>query len=179
MKKYILSILLTVACCVSAMAGDGTKVVSGSFKPLKNLNATVYFLPINFEGATWDQKTALTNHYPDLENLGARGLVAMTDKFNAECKKMHSAPEAEADFVIMTKVDNMDSYYNVMGWGLPGHVTKIWGTVTIIDKATNTIVVEMTMTETDGGRNLDTNMSFVDAWDAVGDILAERINKGK
>lgn len=179
MKKFFLAILAVLATTIGAYAGDGTKVVEGSFKALKDATGTVYFAPIDFEGATWDNKAPLTTHYMNLNDLAKTGLTAMTAEFNSECKKLKAATsEADANYVVTIKVDNMDSYYNVMGFGLPGHITKIWGNLTIKDKAGNTVVV-MNMKETDGGRNLDTNQSFVDAWDAVGNILAKHINKGK
>lgn len=179
MKKVILFALMAVACCITAMAGDGTKVVEGSFKSMKDKVANVYFKPIDFKGATWDNKGDLSTHYMNLNDLAKTGLRAMEAEFNSECKKMQTSTEAEANYVVSIKVTNMDSYYNVMGWGLPGHITKIWGDITITDKATGNVVVVLNMKETDGGRNHNTDQSFVDAWDAVGKILATRINKGK
>lgn len=47
------------------------------------------------------------------------------------------------------KVKNMDQYFKVMGF-IPSNATKVWGTLTVIDLSTNTVIAVVEVNEVDG-----------------------------
>lgn len=179
MKKYLLTMLIALMGCMAAMAGNPLKVSEGSLKGLKKESGKI-FVTLNFDGAKWDGKKELRSHYPNLDELVKMAFPEFEEEFNDECKNFNvTSTEADAKYVVTVKIDNMDSYYRAFTWGMPGHETKMWGKITIVDRESGETVAVLTIDELDGGGNPSVDRSFVDAFDKLGSELASRFNKGK
>ena len=176
--KRILFVLAMFVCSMAAHAGLDVNVASGSLKPLKmGGNAIVVF---NFSEAKWDNKQELKYHYSNLNELAAQCPYEFGRKFRDTSKYVQLVnEESQAKWKMEVKVFNMDSYYNVMGFGLPGHVTKVEGLISITDIASGEPIATIEIDEVDGGRNVTIEGSFRDCFEELGDQVAKLLNKGK
>lgn len=178
MKKFLMSALAIMLSCIVAMAGSPLKVESGSLKPLKNESGKI-FVKFDFKGATYDKKKPLENEYPNLQSLMKISWEEFSTTFDKKCDRYSLTEKKDAaDYQMTIKVTNMDKYYRAFGW-TNGYVTKIWGTATITDLKSGEEIVVLEIDECDGGCNYNTDRSLVDAYEKLGQELAQKINKGK
>lgn len=178
MKKVFLTLMMVVATCAIALAGNPLKVTSGSLKELKSGYGKVYF-EYNFDKAQYDKKMPLENHYTNLAQLIKISIPEFNEEFEDEAKNYTIClKESEADYIVYITVENMDSYYRVWSWGMPGYETKIWGTIKITRKD-GSEVASIYINELDGGGNPNVDRSFVDAFDKLGEELGQKFKKGK
>jgi len=178
MKKVLLivAILLSV---FSASAGDKVLVLSqGNLSVLKSGgDATVSF---DLEGATWDYKEPLSEHFDNLANLMTKAPAEFQAGFNDKAKKSYLLDSGDAKYKIVVKIDNMDSYFKVMGWEfMPGHVHKMWGTVTITDAASGDTVAVIKVVENKGGRDFTVDDSFLKCFKSLGEKIGSAFKSGK
>lgn len=68
----------------------------------------------------------------------------------------------------------MDQYFKVMGF-IPSNATKVWGTLTVIDLSTNTVIAVVEVNEVDGGANPSYDGTFSDCFEE----LAKQVTKLK
>lgn len=177
MKKVFLTLMMVVATCAIALAGNPLKVTSGSLKELKSGYGKVYF-EYNFDKAQYDKKMPLENHYTNLDQLIKISIPEFNEEFEDEAKNYTIClKESEADYIVYITVTNMDSYYRAFGW-TNGWETKIWGTIKITRKD-GSEVATLNINELDGGANYNADRSFVDAYDKLGEELGEKFKKGK
>lgn len=174
MKKYFLTLLLTLLTCVSAMAGSDIKVIQGDKKFIKYCSGTASFM-INWDDATYDYKMPLQHHFNNMQELNALALNAFCTEFNDINSKLKAAPYAQnPDIIFDLKVTNMDQYVKVMSW-VPGMATKVWGTLTVVDAASNTIIAVIDVNEVNGGANLSPDGTIEDCFED----LAKQVSRLK
>ena len=163
---------------MAAYAGLDVDVKSGSLKPLKTGgNAIVVF---NFSEAKWDEEEPLSEHFSNFDELARQCPTEFARKFKKNAKNVELVKdESEAKWKFEVKVANMDSYYNVMGFGLPGHVTKVEGVIVVTEVASGEQIAVIEMDEVDGGRNVSPEGSFRDCFEALGEQVGQLVKKGK
>lgn len=174
MKKYLLTLLLVLVGCLTAMAGSDIKVTEGNKKFLKTAegNAVLVF---DWDGATFDNKEPLTSKFSNLEELKKVAWNGFAETFNEKSKKVKVvADEANAKYKFAMKVTNMDQYFKVMGF-VPGNATKVWGTMTITDLSTGEVLAIIEVKEVNGGANPSPDGSFSDCFEE----LAKQVSKLK
>ena len=172
MKKFLLSLVMLCLTCASVMAGSDIKVIDGDKKVFKTAKGEA-LLEIIWDGATYDDKMPLTDKFPDLKPYQEASWSGFQDSFNDECKKVkviRNAQNPRYKFVI--QVTKVDQYFNVMGW-VSGNATKIWGTMTITDLETNTVLTTIKIKEVNGGASPSPTETFSDAFEELAEQVAD------
>lgn len=172
MKKILLALVAVFMVSVNAMAGLDIKVTKGDKKFFKTAQggAIVEFV---WDGATYDKKEPLGNHFGNLKELMNVAMEGFTDTFNDKCKKVKVVgSKDEAQYKFTMKIENMDQYYKVMGF-IPGNATKVWGVMTITDIQTGEELVVIDVNEVDGGANPNPTGSFSDCFEELAEQVAK------
>ncbi|MCM1066641.1 MAG: hypothetical protein NC418_03590 [Muribaculaceae bacterium] len=177
MKRYFAIILILAAGTFSLLA-DELSVTSGNFKRFKsggNIYAT-----LDFEGATFDNKHPLTEEYSDFDKLTRDAADEMREDFNDEARRCRMvADSTSAQFSMHIKINKIDSYIQPFSWTGMATVTKMWGVVKVTDLATGETICTFEIDELDGGRNNDYRDSFCDAFEELGEQIANRVNRAR
>lgn len=174
MRKVIISMLLVLVGCMTAMAGSDIKVIEGNKKFLKTAegNAVLVF---DWDGATFDNKQPLAEKFSNLEGLKKIAWSGFEETFNEKSKKVKIvADENGAKYRFSMKVTNMDQYFKVMGF-IPGNATKVWGTLTVTDLSTGEVLAVIEVKEVNGGANPSPDGSLSDCFEE----LAKQVSKLK
>lgn len=174
MKKVMLSMLLVLVGCMTAMAGSDIKVIEGNKKFLKTAegNAVLVF---DWDGATFDNKQPLAEKFSNLEDLKKIAWNGFVETFNEKSQKVKVVVEENgAKYQFSMKVSNMDQYFKVMGF-IPGNATKVWGTMTVTDLSTGDVLAIIEVKEVNGGANPSPDGSFSDCFEE----LAKQVSKLK
>lgn len=172
MKKFLLVFCALAITCTAAVASD-IKVVNGDKKFFKNSEPGIIALEFVWDGATYDNKMPLEEHYTDLEHLKQVAWAGFAENFNERCKKNTiSNNVSNARYKITVRVINMDSYIKVMGW-IPAPATKMWGTFNIVDCKTGQVCVEGNIKEVDGGSNPSPDGTFSDCFEELAKQVAK------
>ena len=166
MKKITLTLIAILCVFLSTFASD-INVIKGDKKFFKTASGNA-LLEFVWEGAQYDNKMALEEHYSDLENLKKVAWNGFVETFNAKSKTVKIVKNAaDAKYKMTMKVVNMDSYFKVMGF-IPAPATKVWGGFTITDIATGEVLVEINVKEVDGGANPSPDGTFSDCFEELG-----------
>lgn len=176
MKKILLMMLFIVCGYTAAMAGSDLKVVSGNAKFMKTAEGNAV-LTFDWEGAKYDNREPLETKFTDLEHLKTVAWEGFSETFNEKSKNVKIVSDSEranAKYKFSMKVKNMDQYFKVMGF-IPSNATKVWGTLTVIDLSTNTVIAVVEVNEVDGGANPSYDGTFSDCFEE----LAKQVTKLK
>lgn len=162
-------LMLVVSCVTFA----GSPVKKGNKKFLKE-EGTVQMV-FDWKDAKHDKKESLEKYW-EKDDVKYEQRVKDAESniikgFNEKSKKLKAVTSAGADYTMKIKVENLDYYFSVMGW-VPGHVYKIWATVTVTDKAGAT-VCEMYYDEFAGGRDFVPYDAYTEMAEDFGKALAK------
>lgn len=178
MKKYLLTMLLAIVGCVTAMAGDDIKLSEGSVAPLKD--GGVASLVIDMADTQFDNKMPLRKdeRFVDVDSQLPECASEFVREFNDNTKKFamtNNADEAQYEFIV--KITNLDTFVNVMSFK-GGVGIKLWGSITIKNKATGENVAVFTMDE-EGNSGFTYQIALEEGFEGIAKYLAKRIKKGK
>ncbi|WP_301869061.1 hypothetical protein [Bacteroides caecimuris] len=177
MKNILLTLFFAALGSFCAMANNDIIVIKGSLAPLaKGGKATVV---INMDECTFDNKMPLREdeRYADADKYIPEYQKEFVREFNEHCKKFScTGTPDEADYSFTFNISNMDTYVKIMSFK-PGCGTKLWGTMTILDKKGNTIaVLKLDSFESSG---FTYNLGLEETYEVFAKKLAKRINKEK
>lgn len=178
MKKYLLTMLLAIAGCVTAMAGDDIKLSEGSVATLKD--GGVASLVIDMADTKFDNKQPLREdaRFANVDEQLPECASEFVREFNENTKKFtmtKNADEAQYEFIV--KITNLDVFVNVMSFK-GGIGIKLWGTITIKNKATGENVAVFTMDEEENS-SMSYQLALEEGFEGIAKYLAKRIKKGK
>ncbi len=170
MKKILFTMLMLIVSCVMYA---GSPVKSGNKKFLKD-EGTVQMV-FDWKNAKYDKKKPLTEYW-EKDDVKYEQRVEDAESniikgFNEKSKKLKAVTTSGADYTMTIKIENLDYYFSVMGWA-PGHVYKIWATVTVTDK-TGATVCEMHFDEFKGGRDFVPYDAYTEMAEDFGKELAK------
>lgn len=178
MKKYLLTMLFAIVCCVTALAGDDIKLSEGSVAPLKD--GGVASLVIDMADTQFDNKMPLRKdeRFADVDSQLPECASEFVREFNENTKKftMTKNPD-EAQYEFIVKITNLDTFVNVMSFK-GGVGIKLWGTITIKNKATGENVAVFKMDE-EGNSGFTYQVALEEGFEGIAKYLAKRIKKGK
>lgn len=170
--------LLAIVGCVTAMAGDDIKLSEGSVAPLKD--GGVASLVIDMADTQFDNKMPLRKdeRFVDVDSQLPECASEFVREFNDNTKKFtmtNNADEAQYEFIV--KITNLDTFVNVMSFK-GGVGIKLWGSITIKNKATGENVAVFTMDE-EGNSGFTYQIALEEGFEGIAKYLAKRIKKGK
>lgn len=178
MKKYLLAFLIAIVGCFAAKAGDDIKLTSGSIASLKDGGTGC--VTIDMADTQFDNKMPLRKdvrfadvdtHLPECASEFVREFNEHTKKF----KMTKNAEEAQYEFIV--KITNLDTFVQVMSFK-GGIGIKLWGTVTIVNKATDETIAVFTMDE-EHNSGINYQLAVEEGFEGIAKYLAKRIKKGK
>lgn len=178
MKKYLLTVLLAIVGCVTAMARDEIKLTEGSVVPLKE--GGIASVVIDMADTKFDNKMPLRqdDRFADVDNQIPECSREFVREFNDNTKKFtmtNNADEAQYEFIV--KITNLDTFVNVMSFK-GGVGIKLWGSITIKNKTTGENVAVFTMDEEDNS-GFTYQIALEEGFEGIAKYLAKRIKKGK
>ncbi|MGM9816836.1 MAG: hypothetical protein ACI304_07255 [Lepagella sp.] len=178
MKKYLLTVLLAIVGCVVAMAKDEISLSSGSVAPLKE--GGVASLVIDMVDTKFDNKMPLRKdaRFANIDEQLPECSREFVREFNDNTKKFtmtENADEAQYEFIV--KITNLDTFINVMSFK-GGIGIKIWGSITIKNKASGETIAVFTIDEEDNS-GMTYQIAVEESFEGVAKYLAKRIKKGK
>lgn len=178
MKKYLLTLLLAIAGCVTVMAGDDIKLSEGSIAPLKD--GGIASVVIDMADTQFDNKMPLhqDGRFINVDAQLPECASEFVREFNDNSKKFKmtkNTDEAQYEFVV--KITNVDVFINVMSFK-GGIGIKLWGSVTIKDKTTGDNVAVFTIDE-ESNSGFNYEIALEESFEGIAKYLAKRIKKGK
>lgn len=178
MKKYLLTMLLALVGCVTAMAGDDIKLTDGSVAPLKD--GGIGCVVIDMADTKFDNKQPLRKdaRFANVDEQLPECTKEFIREFNENSKKFRmtdNADEAQYEFII--KITNLDVFVNVMSFK-GGVGIKLWGTITIKEKASGNNVAVFSIDE-EGNSGFNYQIALEEGYEGIAKYLAKRIKKGK
>ena len=178
MKKYLLTIMLAIVACAAAFAGDEIKLTEGSVASLKE--GGVGCVSLNMKDTKFDNKMPLRQdaRFANIDVQMDNFKSEFIREFNDNSKKFSlTANDADAKYEFIVDITNLDTYINVMSFK-GGIGIKLWGSITIKNKATGENVAVFTIDEEDNsGFNYD--LAVEEGFEGIAKFLAKRIKKGK
>lgn len=170
MRKVLFTMLMLIVSCVMYA---GSPVTKGDKKFLKN-DGTI-LVKFDWNDAKYDRKEPLTKYW-EKDDVKYEQRVQdvesyVVNSFNKNSKKLKAITSGDADYTMTIKIENMDYYFSVMGF-VPGHVYKLWSTVTVTDK-TGATVCEMHFKEFKGDRDFVPYDAFIKMAEGFGKALAK------
>lgn len=178
MKKYLLTMLIAIAGCVTAMAGDDIKLTSGSIAPLKDGGKGC--VVIDMADTKFDNKMPLRQEprFADVDSQLPECASEFVREFNDNTKKFTMTKNAEdAQYEFIVKITNLDTFVNVMSFK-GGVGIKVWGSVTIKNKTTGEEVAVFTIDE-ENNSGMTYSIALEETFEGVAKFLGKRIKKGK
>ena len=173
MKKVLFTMVMLCIVSMNAMAG-GLKVVQGDKKFFKTAEGKAS-LEFVWDGATYNGKMPLTEHYTNLDELEKVAWKWFRDEFNKHNKTVQIVESTEeVKYKITVKVTKMHAYLKLSSF-VPGKATEAWGTLTITDAATGEELLVADLKKVDGGANPSPDGTFGDCFKD----LAQHLNKLK
>lgn len=159
--------MLAVMACANVYAAAWVKFAEGDKKFFKTASGDAV-LTIDWSEASYDGRETLEQKYGDFTPYAAAARNGFIQDFNPNCKTVQIVEdEAKAKYEIKIKVSKVDQYFKVTGF-VPGNATKIWGELTITDRATGTLLFKMTINEADGGASPSPYETFSDVFEFLG-----------
>ena len=169
MRRFLMSVLLTIMCSFFAFAG-GVKYLSGNKKLFKTAEGGM-LLEISFEGATYDYSSPLEERWPDIDHYALKARDGFIQDFRENFKKVYiTENKSEAKYSISIKIDNVDMYAKVMSW-VPGPAIKVWGILVITDTASGEELLRLSLKELCGGASPSQHEAMSDTFELLADEL--------
>ena len=169
MRRFIMSVLLTIMCSFFAFAG-GVKYLNGNKKLFKTAEGGM-LLEISFEGATYDYSCPIEEQWPDIDHYAFKARDGFIQDFRENFKKVYiTENKSEAKYSISIKIDNVDMYVKVMSW-VPGPAIKVWGTLVITDAASGEELLKLKLKELCGGASPSQHEAMSDTFELLADEL--------
>ncbi|MDE6246264.1 MAG: hypothetical protein K2M41_00270 [Muribaculaceae bacterium] len=178
MKKYLLTLIVAIAGCMAAMAGDDIKLTSGSIASLKD--GGVGCVTIDMKDTQFDNKKPLRRdeRFANIDQDLPECASEFVREFNDNSKKFRMTEKAEeAEYEFIVKITNLDTFINVMSFK-GGIGIKLWGSVTIKKKATGEEVAVYTIDE-ESNSGFTYQIAVEEGFEGIAKFLAKRIKKGK
>lgn len=178
MKKLLLTIIVAVAGCLTAMAGDDIKLTKGSVASLKE--GGVGCVALDMKSTTFDRKEPLRKdtRFADVDSWMPEFKKEFIREFNDNSKKFTLTDnEADARYKFTVVITNLDVYVNVMSFKGAAGIT-LWGSVTITDMTDGSTVAEYTIDE-EGNSGFTNQIALEEGFEGIAKFLAKRIKKGK
>lgn len=178
MKKFLLTVMVVLAGFVTALAGDDIKLTEGSLATLKDGGLASVVLDLKdtqYDGKIplrQDGRFALVDE--QMENYTSE----FVREFNDNSKKFKTTTDSgEGQYEINVTLTNIDTYVNVMSFK-GGIGIKLWGSVTITNKATGEKVAVFTIDE-ENNSSVNYALALEEGYEGIAKFIAKRINKGK
>lgn len=170
--------LLMLVGYVAAMAGNSIKLTEGSIASLKD--GGVGCVAIDMADTKFDNKMPLRqdDRFKDVDSQMDNYKSEFVREFNdnsGKFKMTDNADEAQYEFIV--KITNLDVFVNVMSFK-GGTGIKLWGSVTIRNKATGENVAVFTMDE-EGNSSMTYSLALEEGLEGIAKFLAKKIKKGK
>lgn len=178
MKKVILTMLLAIIGCVAAVAGDEIKLTSGSIAPLKNGGTGIVL--INMDDTKFDNKRPLRKdeRFVNVDEQLPECTLEFVREFNENTKAFRLTDKAdEAQYEFDVTITNLDVFVSVMSFK-GGVGIKLWGNVTIKEKATGNEVAVFAIDE-ESNSGFTYAIALEEGFEGIAKYLAKRIKKGK
>lgn len=178
MKKYLLTLLMAIVGISTAFAGDDISLKSGSVASLTN--GGVASLVIDIANAKYDNKTPLRQdaRFADIDKQIPECASEFIREFNENTKKFTmTANDKEAQYKIIVKITNVDTFVNVMSFK-GGIGVKLWGSINIKNKATGEDVAVFEIDE-ESNSGFTYQIALEEGFEGIAKYLAKRIKKGK
>ena len=171
--KKILFTIVSLLVTVNMFAGSSIKVKEGDASFMKN-SGTVAVV-INWDNAQWNKEMPVREHWTEeYDTYVSEGYAKFVEGFNEKSKSLKVADSAEgATYVMNIEVTNVDRFWSAMSV-VPGNKHKMWGTVTVTEKATGKVVCVYSLNEFKGGRDFSILDSFKEMMKNLGKELAEQ-----
>lgn len=170
--------LLAIAGCVTAMAGDDIKLSEGSVASLKE--GGVASLVIDMADTKFDNKMPLRQdgRFANVDEQLPECASEFVREFNENSKKFTMTNNAgDAQYEMLVKITNLDTFVNVMSFK-GGVGIKLWGSVTIKNKANGENVAVFTIDE-EGNSGFTYQIALEEGFEGIAKYIAKRIKKGK
>lgn len=178
MKKYLLTALVAIVGCLTALAGDDIKLTEGSVASLKD--GGVASLVIDMTDTKFDNKMPLRKdgRFANVDEQIPEYKSEFIREFNDNTKKFTmTADEGSATYEFIVKITNLDTFVHVMSFK-GGIGIKLWGSVTIRNKATGETVALYTIDE-ESNSGFNYSLALEEGFEGIAKFLAKRIKKGK
>ena len=178
MKKYLLTLLLTITGSIAAFAGNEIKLTQGSIASLKE--GGIGCVTIDMADTQFDNKMPLRNdgRFANVDEQIPECTREFVREFNENSKKflLTNNPE-EAQYEFIVKLTNLDVYVNVMSFK-GGVGIKLWGSVTIREKASGKEIA-LFVIDDEGNSGFTYQVALEEGFEGIAKYLAKRIKKGK
>ncbi len=175
--KKLLSTLFALFVCVSMMAGNPLKVVSGK-QNLKEIMATVGTALVEYDWSTtmYDNKVSAKEKFgSDYDYVVKDCSQSFMNGFNAKSKSLKlTTDKASSKYKFVLKVDNVDSFFAAMRF-VPRNEAKMWGKLTIVSTESGETLAEINIVEAEDGADF----VFKDCFGKTFSILGEKVSKLK
>ena len=175
--KKVLSTLFALFVCVSMMAGNPLKVVSGK-QNLKEIMTTAGTALVEYDWSTtmYDNKVSAKEKFgSDYDYVVNDCSQSFMNSFNAKSKSLKLTTEkASAKYKFVLKVDNVDSFFAAMRL-VPRNEAKMWGKLTIISTESGDTLAEINIVEAEDGADF----VFKECFGKTFAILGEKVAKLK
>ncbi len=162
--------------CVVVNAGNPLTVQTGGDK-LKEITAQsmeVEFV-VDWSKVTFDDRETLEERLgeEDAEWTKSDCYTKFMEGFNDKSKNVRLVDhETDAPYKYVLAVSKMDCYVAPLKF-VPGWASKMWGTLSIIEKATDTPVVVVGIDEAEDGRDFVVKECFGETFSYVGEKIAK------
>ncbi len=171
MKRLILTAIV-VLTSVASYSGNPLSFKGGDKKFFKTASGGA-LLEIIYAGATYDDKMALTEKFPDIDNKTKISYDGFVEEYMERAKKVPIVTNpGEARYKFTIKVSKIDQFINVMGF-IPGPCIRVWGTFTVTDLTNNTTLLIIDIDEIDGGSAPTPDRAFNDTFGELGKCIAK------
>lgn len=166
-EKNILIALSAILLCANAFAGD-FELTSGrsAWRSALKQRASLYVY-IDWSKCEYDNEEPVNEYFEeeDYEEVTDKALEAFIEKFNDESKRLKAVEEQSgAEYKMVIKMTNIDSFMSVMNFTLPGFKGKIWGSVEVIEVSSGNTIMAAEFDEIKGGRDFVKNDCFAKAF---------------
>lgn len=178
MKRFIYMVLLAVIGCASAFAGDEIYLKSGSVASLKDGGTGCVI--IDMSDTKYDNKMPLRKdeRYIGVDDYMPELKKEFVREFNDNSKNFKlTENDADAQYEFYVKFTNLDTFINVMSFK-GGIGIKLWGSITIKNKATGEEVAVYDIVEEDNS-GFTYMLALEEGCEGISKFLAKRIKKGK
>lgn len=173
-----MTLLLAIAGCMAAMAGDDIKLTSGSIAPLKDGGTGC--VVIDMADTKFDNKKPLRKdeRFANVDSQIEDCTSEFVREFNENSKKFTLTENADqAQYLFTVKITNLDVFVNMMSFK-GGVGIKLWGDVTITDKNSGNTVAVFTIDE-ESNSGFTYQIALEEGFEGIAKFLAKRIKKGK
>ena len=174
MKRLLLTAILALSAVI-AFAGNPLKIVNGKdqVKTIMKENTTVV-VEFDWSQAKYDNKKTLKEQWEgDYDYIVNDCEESFIKGFNENAKKLKMAKEADnAKYKFVLTVTNIDRFFAAMAF-IPQHEAKMWGTLTIVDIASNQTLAEVRIDEAEDGQHVDVKQCFGETFEELGEKIAK------